>query len=138
MDGPRAGDVSINPGLFTRDDPRDPEIALKGSRCTACRETFFPARAICPRCHSAAAIQEAELSRTGTLWSFTRVVRTPDHYPQPYLLAWVDLPEGVRLMTQLACPADASVRVGMPVTLVVEPLFESADGRRVWGYRFAP
>lgn len=138
MTGPRPTPTLIKPGLFTADDPADPDLALKGSRCDACAETFFPPRAICPRCHSPAAVRDVALSRTGVVYACTRVVRTPAQYPAPYLLAWVDLPEGVRLMTQLACPAGADVRVGAPVHMVVEPLFDTADGRAVWGYRFRP
>lgn len=136
----RAGetDVPIRAGLFSRGDLRDPAIALRGTRCEACAETFFPPRAVCPRCRSAAGVGTVALSRTGTVYSFTRVVRTPAHLKDPYVLALVDLPEGVRLMAQVATPMGEDVRVGTPVRLAVGPLFDLPDGRHVWGYWFEP
>lgn len=57
--------------------------------------------------------------------------RHPDHCP--YVVALVDLPEGVRMMTNVVeCPPD-DVVVGMPVRLVWQPL---SDGRHL--PQFAP
>lgn len=46
----------------------------------------------------------------------------------PYAVALVDLPEGVRMMTNIVGCAPGDVTVGMPVRLVWQPL---SDGRHL-------
>ena len=67
-------------GWFTTDD----EPHLLGSRCKSCSSYFFPKESMyCrnPGCASSD-FDEVELSRTGTVWSFTE-----NHYepPAPYV-----------------------------------------------------
>jgi len=128
-------DVPIKEDVFTPGDFRTEAVSLRGSRCSRCEETFFPPRRFCPRCHDGAAMGGVTLSRRGRICAVTHVARPAAAYKQAYSLALVDLPEGVRLLTQVAGPADALV-LGAEVDLVVEPLFETPDGQRVWGYRF--
>ena len=69
-------------GWFTTDaEPR-----LLGSRCTTCGTVVFPrATGFCrnPGCRGRE-VEEAELSRTGTVWSYTDAQYQP---PPPYLPA---------------------------------------------------
>ena len=129
-------DVPVKPDVFWQNDFRRPDARLAGARCTRCAEGFFPPRRVCPRCHDAASIVAGPLATRGRVFALTHVTRPADPYTAPYLLALVDLDDGVRVLTQLAAAAD-TVRLGDEVTLVVEPLFE-LEGQRVWGYRFAP
>jgi len=77
------------------------------------------------------------LSTRGTLYTYTTVHQSTPAFATPYVLAYADLPEGVRLLAQLvAAPGD--VRIGMPVELRVEPVGVNAEGRPVLGYRFHP
>ncbi len=130
-------DVPIRAGVFVGEDFRAPAAALRGTRCARCAETFFPARRVCARCHAADRIEETALGRRGRVFALTHVVRPAGHYAAPYVLALVDLPEGVRVLSQIAAAPD-TVAIGDEVTLVVEPLFDTPEGQRVWGYRFAP
>ena len=128
--------VPIRAGVFDRENFRHPKTSLRGSRCGECQETFFPHRGVCPRCRSALAIETVTLGRTGFVHALTRVERTPAHYPKPYALGKVDLPEGVRILTQVG-EAD-ELRIGDQVTLVIGPLFVTSGGEEVWGYWFRP
>ena len=136
MSDSKAIEIPIKPGLFTCEDFRAPQATLRGTRCRRCSETLFPARNVCPRCRSAQTMTEVELSRRGTVYSFTRVTRVPAHYTEPYVLGLIDLPEGVRLLSQIASSPPDALRIGIPVQLVIGPLFETPEGQRVWGYRF--
>lgn len=70
--------------------------------------------------------------------AITAVRRPPAHYADPYLLAEVDLPEGVRIVTQIDAPVDRPVAVGADVMLVTRPLVTGSEGACAWGYLFAP
>ena len=58
---------------------------------------------------------------TGHVHSFTVVHRAPGAYRDeaPYVVALVDLAEGVRLMTRLVDVEPAAVAVGLPVELAI-------------------
>jgi uncharacterized OB-fold protein len=90
---------------------------LQLQRCGACGRLRHPPRAVCPACLSSE-VQWVRASGRGAVYSFT--VTHQNHAPAfrrrlPYVLAIVELEEGVRLMTNVVgCEPDA-VRIGMPV-----------------------
>lgn len=97
------------------------EERLLLGHCPACGLTFHYPRAVCPDCFEEAEWTTAEGS--GTLYSYT-VLERASGWPEaelPLLLAYVELDEGPRIMTNVVeCdPADATV--GMPVTVRFEP-----------------
>lgn len=69
------------------------------------------------------------------LYTYTVVFQSTPEFRTPYLLGYVDLPEGVRVLAPLADLAVDDVRIGMPLRLVVEPVRTDAEGRAVLGYR---
>ncbi|MFE3453105.1 Zn-ribbon domain-containing OB-fold protein [Nonomuraea sp. NPDC059194] len=86
-------------------------------RCTDCeRRVHLPAPA-CPWCGGADLVFEP-VSGDGVVHTFTVVHRSfvPEFRGrEPYVLAWVDLPEGARAFGQVVeCPPER-VRIGMPV-----------------------
>lgn len=86
-------------------------------RCAECGRLRHPPRAVCPACLSSA-VEWRRASGLGTVYSVT--VTHQNHAPGfrgrlPYVLAVVELDEGVRVMTNVVgCEPDA-VRIGMPV-----------------------
>ena len=91
------------------------------------RPVFYP-RAICPHC-GGTAMQWRESTGAGTVYSFTVEHRpSPAFGTEPYVVALVELVEGIRVMTNLVGVDPAEVRVGMPVALTWEPL---DDGRHL-------
>ena len=119
------------------------EPALLASRCTSCGSVFFPPTAgFCrnPSCASEE-FEATELSRRGTVWSYTDAQYQPpppyipasDPY-EPFALAAVELPEGIVVLGQLAEGHGVDdVRVGSEVELVVETLYTDESGdRTIW------
>jgi uncharacterized OB-fold protein len=96
------------------------EGVLRLQRCGTCgRHVFYP-RAVCPFCMSAE-LAWVEASGVGRVHSFTVVHRAPAEYRDevPYVVALVDLDEGVRMMTRLVDVEPAAVRVDMPVEVAI-------------------
>ena len=91
-------------------------------RCRACGTTRFYPRAVCPSCLSSDTAW-VRASGRGTVYTFTvtHQNQAPGFREElPYVLALVELAEGVRLMTNIVgCPPDA-VRIGMAVEVVFE------------------
>jgi hypothetical protein len=98
--------------------------AMRVQRCTACgRFVFFP-RALCPNCFSDQ-LEWTPVSGHGVVHAFTIPHRHPSPAFQPdlpYVVAIVELEEGVRLMTNLVgVPTDpAQIAVGMPVEVTYD------------------
>ncbi len=123
-----------------------PDPALLGSRCTACGTVSFPrATGFCrnPGC-SGEEFEETELSRRGTVWSYTdaQYQPPPPYVPradpfEPFALAAVELPEGLVVVGQVADGyAVADLRVGGEVELVVETLYVDDTGdRTIWRWK---
>ena len=93
-------------------------------RCRECATLRLPPRALCTACLSSA-VEWVRASGHGTVYSFTvtHQNQAPGFREElPYVLAVVELAEGVRLLTNVvACPPE-SVRIGMPVEVVFEDM----------------
>jgi uncharacterized OB-fold protein len=114
---------------------------LIGTRCESCGTYFFPKQNdYCrnPDCESTK-FSEVELSRTGTVWSYTNACYKPpapfvaqEPY-EPYAIAAVQLEE--EQMVVLGQVAEGltvdDLKVGMPMELVLEPLHETDDDIKV-------
>ena len=141
-----AGAVARRPvaeGLFTW--PEEP-ARLLGSHCGSCGTTVFPAQDGCPRC-GATGMTVGELATQGTLWTWT----SQDFLPKRpyagreteadfdgYLVGYVELPDGVRVVTRLVDVDRADVRIGMPMELCLFPFTVDPDGTEVIAYGFRP
>jgi uncharacterized OB-fold protein len=122
--------------------------ALIGNRCTSCGTVFFPkASNFCrnPDC-TGDTFEDTELSRTGTIWSYTDAQYQPpppyiartDPY-EPFALAAVELEaEQMVVLGQIADGYGvADLNVGAKVELVIEPLY-SDDEKEYVVYRWKP
>lgn len=129
-------------GWFTTGD----EPALIGSKCTTCATVYFPRTdGFCrnPGCQGEE-FTDTELSRRGTVWSYTDAQYQPpppylprnDPY-QPFALAAVELAEGIVVLGQVADGYGvADLHVGAEVALVVEPLYADDSGERtIWRWK---
>jgi uncharacterized OB-fold protein/acyl dehydratase len=103
-------------------------------RCAACGVLRHPPRPMCPHCGSLE-WDTVRASGRGAVHSYV----VPHHprlpaFPDPYVVALVDLEEGTRLVTNLIGVAPEDVRIGMAVELtctkvddeLVLPLFRPA------------
>ena len=97
------------------------EGVLRVQRCDACgRHVFYP-RAVCPFCMGAS-LTWVEASGRGRVHSFTVVHRAPPDLRDeaPYVVALVELDEGVRMMTRLVDVPPDAVEVEMPVEVAIQ------------------
>ena len=126
----------IAPGLF-RDGPDGPR--LLAGRCAACGKPHFPAAAVCPDC-AADGCTEAPAGPVARLWLYTAVLTRPAGYrgEVPYGFGVVELDGGLRVIARLLEARPERLRPGLPMRLVVEPLFTDDEGRPVLSYAFRP
>ena len=110
---------------------------LLGSRCGNCGAHFYPTRKACSAClHDD--LEAVRFSTTATLYTFSVVRQSTPEFDVPYTLGYVDLPEGVRIMTQLTGRDPEDYQIGMEMELVVEPFGVDEDGNELTGFRFRP
>jgi enoyl-CoA hydratase/carnithine racemase/uncharacterized OB-fold protein len=105
--------------------------------CQNCHSLIFYPRKYCPQCWSAELGWRAA-SGKGKVYTFAimRDMVEPKFMPDlPYVLAMVDLEEGVRMMTQIVQCEPATVEIGMVVEVIFRditdqhalPLFRPSD-----------
>jgi uncharacterized OB-fold protein len=99
------------------------EHRLVAQKCSSCAALRHPPGPICPHC-SATGSTWQELSGRGTVYTFTVVRQQFVPAEVPYVVIAVDLPEGVRMVSNLVDTDPASVRIGMPVEVVWEDMSE--------------
>ena len=102
------------------------EGVLVVPKCTECGRTFWHPRPRCPHCGSER-VDWIRASGRGTVHTYTVVRQSGDPYFKtkvPYVVAMIDLDEGVRIMTNIVDTPLAALAVGTRV----EVLFEDAGG----------
>jgi scaffold protein (connect acetoacetyl-CoA thiolase and HMG-CoA synthase) len=111
---------------------------LEGQRCAACGAVQFPPRSACGECRSQT-LETYRFSGRGTVYSFAEVAQAPQGFAAPYVVALVELEEGVRVTAQLTDVDADEVEIGMPVEMVTRRLQEKGPhGYLVYGYKFRP
>jgi uncharacterized OB-fold protein len=98
------------------------ELVLQ--RCAACGALQHYPRGVCARCWSADLAWEPSAGR-GVVYTYTVVHRSqvPGFKDAlPYVLAYVELDEGVQMLTTLIDCDPGRVRIGMPVEVRFEDL----------------
>ena len=101
---------------------RDHKLLIQ--RCNGCQTLRHPPRPMCPKCRSLD-WTGIEASGRGTVYSY--VMPHEPRFPffdYPYIVALVQLAEGVRLVSNLTDIDPADVVVGMPV----EAYYQAFDG----------
>lgn len=120
---------------------------LIGTRCSACGSYYFPKQdEYCrnPACESTQ-FETVELSRTGTLWSFTNACYTP---PEPYVAAEPFVPyaiaavelerEKMIVLGQVVEGVGVDrLKAGLAMELVVETIRDhgAPEGKLVWKWK---
>ncbi len=96
------------------------EHRLLIQRCESCGALRHPPRPMCPQCRSLE-WGTIEASGRGTVYSFVMPHHPPlPWFPDPYIVALVELAEGTRLVTNLVDVAPEAVSIGMPVAVRFE------------------
>lgn len=91
--------------------------------CSSCHRPHFYPRVFCPHC-SSADIEWKQASGNGTIYTFA-VVRQPIEQAfadlVPYVIAIVELEEGVRMMSHIVAIDPDEVRCDMKVAVEFKP-----------------
>jgi uncharacterized OB-fold protein len=107
---------------FFWDGVRDHRLLIQ--RCGNCGMLRHPPRPMCPTCHSLE-WGTVEASGRGNVISFVIPHHPPlPWFPEPYVVALIDLAEGTRVVSNVVGVAPADVTIGMPVVV----RFEHFDG----------
>ena len=104
------------------DAARRGELVIQ--RCEACGTTTFASRVVCVSCGKRA-LKVVAASGRGTVYSYTIVHRAP--FPSmrgqtPYVVALIDLDEGVRVMGNLIGERSDGVTIGAQARVSFESL----------------
>jgi len=110
---------------------------LLGSRCTDCETIVFPPVEVCPDCMSEN-VERRRIADRGMLYSWSVVHVAPRGWTVPYIAAYVDLPDGVRVFAHLVEADSAKLSMDMKVKLCMATLGEDEDGAMVESYAFTP
>ena len=103
-------------------------------RCDACNIVLWFPRRNCPKCWTED-VSTFDAQQTGTVYSFTVVRKGKGAFQDagPFVVAYVELADGPRIMTNIVdCDIDA-LHIGMPVEMVFHG---TGEGSAL--YRFRP
>ena len=103
-------------------------------RCDACNIVLWFPRRNCPKCWTED-VSTFDAEQTGTVYSFTVVRKGKGAFQDagPFVVAYVELADGPRIMTNIVdCDIDA-LHIGMPVEMVFH---DTGEGSAL--YRFRP
>jgi uncharacterized OB-fold protein len=106
------------------DGTRDGKLLIQ--RCTECRRHVFYPRVACPHC-GAEQLEWVQACGRGTVYSYTVVLsNAPSAFAAdvPYVVAVIDLAEGVRMLSNLVQCDPAALRCDLPVEVCFERLNE--------------
>jgi uncharacterized OB-fold protein len=95
---------------------------LRVQKCRACGALRYYPRALCPSCLSADT-EWVLSSGQGTVYTYTVTYQNQSagfRDELPYVLAYVELDEGVRLLTNIVGCAPDNVAIGMRVSVVFD------------------
>lgn len=103
-------------------------------RCDACNIVLWFPRRNCPKCWTED-VSTFDAEQTGTVYSFTVVRKGKGAFQDagPFVIAYVELADGPRIMTNIVdCDIDL-LHIGMPVEMVFH---DTGEGSAL--YRFRP
>jgi uncharacterized OB-fold protein len=110
---------------------------LEAGKCKNCGNVSFPPRLVCPKCKSKN-FETVNLSREGKILTFTIIRVGPDKFSKetPYVVAIIELNDGVRLTAQVTdCDVD-KIKIGDKVKLVFRKVQdEGLSGLHCYGYK---
>jgi uncharacterized OB-fold protein len=94
---------------------------LRIQHCNSCQRYVFYPRSLCPFCH-ADTLSWVPATGRGTIYSYTVAHQAFGSFATdvPFIVALVELEEGVRMMTRILDAPREQVRIGVPVHVSFE------------------
>src|SRR2546427_4129551 len=116
---------------------------LSGTKCGSCGKVDFPRRAVCPTCgrRSVGKMERVRLKGKGSVVTYTVIHDAPAQFEmqKPYVMAIVQMDEGVRLTSQLIDVKPENVKIGMKVQATFRKLGQEGEAGVIhYGYKFRP
>jgi uncharacterized OB-fold protein len=111
---------------------------LDGARCVGCAKVAFPPRRVCASCRGAV-FEPLRLCGRGKVVTWTVIHVAPEGYAMqvPYVVAIVELDEGVRVTAQIADAAAEQMEAGSRVRSVLRRMSQEGEGGILqYGYKF--
>jgi uncharacterized OB-fold protein len=132
--------VPIKEGWFHAPESYEDKPYLIGSRCDSCGYITFPKAHVCQSCMKDNTMQEIRLGPGASLDTFTVAMQGPPGFTTPYIQAFVNLDEGVRIFTMIeGCkPEPDALKIGQRLELVIGKIKEDEQGNDVIGWKFKP
>lgn len=106
---------------------------LKGYRCKKCGQLDFKVT-LCTGCWGEE-FEVVPLSRRGKIYSFSDIYIGQPGLPTPYIFAYVDLPENLRVFAQLEGEV-GTYRCDEEVELTIGPIRMNTDNLPIMSYKF--
>jgi uncharacterized OB-fold protein len=113
------------------------KATILASECADCQKRVFPPTDVCPECLSED-LGRIALSQRGTLYSWSVVHAAPKGWSLPFIAAYVDLPEGVRVFAHMVDVDPADLVMDMAVEVCIARLGVDETGAPVESYSFVP
>jgi uncharacterized OB-fold protein len=113
---------------------------LAGQKCRACGAVYLGKRQACAKCLGRGPFDEIALSREGEVYVWSIVHQSFPGVPVPYVVAIVDLPEGVSVRCNLVDvePRPEALRFGMKVEMTTGVSQQDKEGADVVAFYFRP
>jgi uncharacterized OB-fold protein len=111
-------------------------VVLVGQCCDECGRALFPRTGVCPACRSEN-LADSEMPAQGVLYSWSVVHVAPKPWVTPYVIGYVDLPNGVRVFSHIGGDP-ARLTVNMEVKLEAAPRSTDSNAGAAPLFLFSP
>ena len=136
---PQDNPVSVDPHRLQLTDESGGAGVLVDQRCRQCQVCVFGPAIFCQAC-SSGDLESVQLSRQGTLYSFTVVRVPPAGWPGkvPYTLGEVELPEGPHVLAEIIDSEPSELKLGMSMELALERVSVAESDQVLAVYKWRP
>ena len=112
-------------------------ISLRGGCCLSCGHIAYPVFSVCANCLSEECVDH-KFTGKGKIYASTLMHVGPPNWKTPFVVAFVDLQEGIRVFGHVSADDTTSADIGRPVTVELKELTHSAAEPRIFTYSFRP
>lgn len=112
---------------------------MVGAKCETCGKYYFPYRSLCSVCRRRGKMVDVQLSGKGKIYSHTTIYSAPTGLENqvPYVIAIVELEEGVKVLGQIDDCDPADVKIGSKVEKIFRIIQkEDPEGLIHYGFKF--
>lgn len=110
----------------------DGSCHLIGGKCSSCGTVTWGLRAICPKCWAEGTQEQIPMGARGKIYSATTVRHAAPGFTAPYVMAAIDLEEGLRVIARVLPHPTVATR-DAAVALEAGPLGKNEQGAIVIG-----